>query len=157
MAKIAERPELGLVRGALLPSVLSVPGAFVGGWAFGGPGIGFSAAIGVAIVGLNFCANGVSLAWASTNSLSAVRIVALGGSVVRLGIIVAAMFALNTLPWFSPLAFGWAVVPATVFLLAYEARLALLGVGGSLQIPPDPVAVRAAEALAAREASLDAR
>lgn len=157
MAKIAERPELVLVRGALAPSILSLPVAFLVGWALGGRSAGSSATIGVAIVGLNFCANGVSLAWASTISLPAVRIVALGGSVVRLGIIVAAMFALNTLPWFSPLAFGWAVVPATVVLLVYEARLALLGVGGSLQIPADPIAVRAAEAFAAREASLDAR
>jgi hypothetical protein len=134
-----------------------VPVAFVGGWAFGGPGIGSSAAIGVAIVGLNFCANGISLAWASTISLPVVRVVALGGYVARIGIIVATMFALNTQGWFSPLAFGWAVMPATVLLLAYEARLALLGVGGALQIPPDPAAVRAAEDLAAREASVHAR
>jgi hypothetical protein len=152
MAKIAERPELGLVRGALPPSLLSVPVAFLGGWVFGGPGIGSSAAIGVAIVGLNFCANGVSLAWASTVSLRVLRIVALGGYVVRMGIIVAVMFALNSLPWFSPLAFGWALVAATVLLLAHEARLVLLGVGSALQIPPDPAALRTAEALAAREA-----
>ena len=40
----------------------------------------------------------------------------------------------------------------TLLLLAHEARLAISGVGGSLQIPADPAAARAAEALAAREA-----
>jgi len=157
MAEIAERPELVLVRGALAPSILSLPAAFLAGWALGGPGAGSSAAIGVAVVGLNFCANGVSLAWASTISIPVVRAVALGGYVVRISVIVAAMFALNTLGWYSPLAFGLAVVPTTVLLLAHEALLAIRGAGGSLQIPADPAAIRAAEALAAREASLDAR
>jgi hypothetical protein len=63
------------------------------------------------------------------------------------------MFALNTLAWFSPLAFGIAVVPGTLALLAYEAKLVAGGLGGVLQIPADPAAVRAAEQLAAREAS----
>lgn len=140
-----------------MPSILFVPVALLGGWAWGGPGIGISAAIGVAIVGLNFCANGVSLAWASAISLRVLRIVALGGYVVRMGIIVTAMFALNTQGWFSPLAFGWAVVAATVLLLVYGSLLAFRGVGSSLQIPADPAAVRATEALTAREASFYAR
>jgi hypothetical protein len=44
-----------------------------------------------------------------------------------------------------------------VLLLILEAWLVIHGAGGSLQIPADPAAIRAAEALAAREASLDAR
>ena len=78
--------------------------------------------------------------------------VALGGFVLRLGVVVAAMFVLDTLTWFSPLAFGLAVVPATALLLVYEARLAIRGLGATLQIPADPAAVRAAETFAAREA-----
>ena len=45
------------------------------------------------------------------------------------------MFALNTLDWFSPVAFGLTVVPATMLLLAYEARLAIRGLGGSAADP----------------------
>jgi hypothetical protein len=63
------------------------------------------------------------------------------------------MFALNTMAWFSPVAFGLAVVPGTLLLLFFEARLTIRGLGGMLQIPADPAAARAAEALAAREAS----
>jgi hypothetical protein len=50
-------------------------------------------------------------------------------------VIVAIMFALNGLDWFSPLAFGLAVVPATILLLAYEMRLIAGGLGQELQIP----------------------
>jgi hypothetical protein len=78
--------------------------------------------------------------------------VALGGFAIRLGVVVAAMFALDTLSWFSPVAFGLAVVPATLLLLAYEAQLASRGLGASLQIPADEAAARAGEAMAAREA-----
>ena len=145
------------MRGAVAPSILAVPIALLGGWTAGGPGVAMSAAVGAAVAGLNFWASGTSLAWASTISLRAVRIVALGGSAVRVGIIIAAMFALSTQDWFSPVAFGWAVVAGALLLVAHGARLAFLGVGGSLELPADPDAVRGAEVLAAREASIRAR
>jgi hypothetical protein len=153
MAEITERPEREMVRRALVPSVLAVPVALAGGWIASGPGAGASAAIGVVVVYLNFAAHGASLAWASAVSISAVHAVSLFGPVVRIGVIVGLMFALNTMAWFSPLAFGLAVVPGTLLLLAFEARLTIRGLGGTLQIPADPAAVRAAETLAAREAS----
>ncbi len=152
MAEITEQAERELVRRAVMPSAAAVLAALVIGWAVAGPAVGLSAAIGIAIVFANFAAHGLSLAWAARVSIVAVQVVALAGFVVRLGAIVAAMFALNALSWFSPLAFGLAVVPATLTLLIYEARLALRGMGGMLQIPADPAAARAAQALAAREA-----
>jgi len=146
-----------MVRRAVGPSLLALPIAFLVGRLVGDTGAAVSAAIAVAIVWVNFSAHGLSLAWASTISIPAVQGVALGGLVVRLGVIVAAMFALGTQAWYSPLAFGLALVPATLLLLAYEARLAIRGLGGSLQIPPDPAAARAAEVLTARGVLLDAR
>jgi hypothetical protein len=141
-----------MVRRALVPSLIALPAAYLAGLALSGPGAAASAAIGVAVVFLNFAAHGLSLAWASTVSISVVHAVALVGPVVRIAVIVVLMFALNTLEWFSPLAFGLAAVPGTLLLLAYEARLTIRGLGSSLQIPADPAAARAAEALAAREA-----
>ncbi|MEO8475748.1 MAG: hypothetical protein ABI572_01710 [Actinomycetota bacterium] len=135
-----------------MPALLALALAGAVGWLFAGPGAAASAAIGIAVVYLNFAANGLSLAWASTISVVAVQGVAFVGFVVRLAVIVAAMFALNTLGWFSPVAFGLTVVPATMLLLAFEARLAIRGLGGLLQIPADPSAVRAGVAVAAREA-----
>jgi hypothetical protein len=152
MAGIAERPEREMVRRAFVPALLALPLALALGWAFAGAGAGASAAIGVTLVYGNFAAHGLSLAWASRISLAVLHATALFGPVLRLGVLVGLMLALDRLAWFSPLAFGLAVVPGTMLLLVYEARLSMRGLGGVLQIPADPAAVRGAEALAAREA-----
>lgn len=145
------RPELEMVRRAIVPGVLAVVLAAVVGALLGGRDAAISASLGVAVLVANFAANGLSLAWASTVSLTAVHAVALIGPLVRLGVIVAMLFLLDGTAWFSPAAFGLAVVPGTVALLAYEARLATRGLGGTLQVPADPVAARAGASLRARE------
>src|SRR5574342_986769 len=115
MAEInADRPEREMVRRALVPSLVGLAAASALGWLLSGPAAAASAAIGVVVVYLNFWAHGTSLAWASTISIPAVHATALIGPVVRPGLIVCLMFALNTMAWFSPLAFGLAVVPGTV-------------------------------------------
>jgi ATP synthase protein I len=152
MAELTERPERTMVRRALGPAFLAFGVAVAVGWAVAGAAAAWSAGIGIAIVAGNFAAHGLSLAWASTISVGAVMAVALGGFAIRLGVIVAALFALSTLSWFSPVAFALSVVPATLLLLGYEARLAINGLGADLQIPADPAAARAGAALAAREA-----
>jgi len=153
MGNLTDRPELTMVRKATVPAVVVFVLAVALGWVLGGPGAAASAGIGIVLVYVNFATHGWSLAWASTISVGTVMAVALGGFALRLGIIVVAMFALNTLSWFSPVAFALAVVPATLLLLIYEAQLVSRGVGASLEIPADPAAVRAGEAYAAREAS----
>ena len=105
-------------------------GALIGRW-----GAGWSAAIGVAVVLLNFVANGLSLAWAAKVSLTAYAAVVMGGFVVRLGIIVAIMAVLNRFAFFSPLAFGLAVVPATILLLAFEMKVVSGPLGRELVLP----------------------
>jgi hypothetical protein len=137
MAREAE-PEREMVRRmapfALPAAVLAfVVGSMAGGW-----NAGWSAFIGVAIVALNFVAHGLSLARAARSSLTALGAVAVGGFVIRLGLIVAIMFALNRLEFFSPLAFGLAVVPATMLLLAFEMKLLAGGVGQHLRLPASP-------------------
>jgi hypothetical protein len=153
MGNLTDRPELSMVRKATVPAVVALVVAVVVGWVVGGSGAAASAGIAIALVYLNFAAHGWSLAWASTVSVGTVMGVALGGFALRLGVVVAALFALNTIAWFSQVAFAVAVAPATVLLLAYEAQLVSRGVGAALQIPADPAAARAGEALAAREAS----
>jgi hypothetical protein len=93
-------------------------GALLEGW-----GTGWSAAIGVAIVALNLVAHGLSLAWAARISPTMVFAVGLGGFALRLGTILLVLILLNRLPWFSAVAFVAAVVPATILLLVYEAKL----------------------------------
>jgi hypothetical protein len=104
-------------------------GGFVAGW-----GAGWSAAIGVAVVTANAVVNALLLSRAARISLTAYSVAVMGGFAVRLGVIVAIMFALNRLSWFSPLAFGLAVVPATILILAYEMKLMAGGVGQELHL-----------------------
>lgn len=141
-----------MVRRASVPALVALPLAGALGALLGGGGAAASAAVGVAVVYGNFAVHGLSLAWASRISIAMVQATALVGPVVRLGAILGLMFALDRLTWFSPVAFGWTVVPGTLLLLAYEARLAIRGLGGMLEIPPDPAAARAGRALSAREA-----
>lgn len=141
-----------MIRRALLPGAIAVPAAFVIGSVVSDPPAGLSAAVGAAVVIANFAAHGWSLAWASRTSITLVQAVALGGFVVRMSVILGLLFALNALSWFSPWAFGAAVVPGTIALLVFEARLALQGLGGQLQIPADGAAVRAGKRLASKGA-----
>jgi hypothetical protein len=115
-------PERELIRRV---SPFAVPAAVVAyavGAIFGGASVGWSAAIAIAIVYLNFVANALSIAWAASVSTTLVSVVALGGYVVRLIIYTTALVLLNQLPWFSPVAFALALVPAVVALLIYEAK-----------------------------------
>lgn len=112
-------------------------GALAAGW-----NVGWSAALGVAVVWLNVIASGLSLSRAARVSLTALYAVAMGGFVVRMAIIVAIMAGLNQLAWFSPLAFALAVVPATLLLLGFEMKLLAGGLGQELQIPPSASAAR---------------
>jgi len=139
-----------MVRRALVPGALAVPVAGLIAFSLGGVTAAVSAALGVAVVVANFAAHGLSLAWAAGVSLVAVQAVALGGAAVRIGTIVALMFGLNRLDWFSPLAFGLAAVPGTFLLLAYEVKVVLGGVGTMLEVPPDAGDSRATEGSAVR-------
>src|SRR5207342_2554944 len=103
-----------------LPALLL---AFGLGALIGGVNAGWSAAIAIAIVYVNFVANAWSIAWAASVSPTLVSIVALGGYVVRLIVYTVALVLLNQLSWFSPVAFVLALIPAVIALLVYEAKL----------------------------------
>ena len=116
-------PERELVRRVLPFVPLAVIAAFAVGWLVGGSGAAWSATIAVAIVAANFVAFALSIAWAATVSPTMLAIVALGGYLVRLMIFTLVLVGLNTLAWFSPLAFVCALMPAVIALLVYEAKI----------------------------------
>jgi hypothetical protein len=114
-----------MVARAMLPGAAAVALAFVLGLAVAGPGVAFSAALGVLIAVANFAASGYLLAWAASISLTVVQLVVLGGFVLRLGAILGLMVALSFTNWFSAPAFGLAVAPATLLVFVYESVLVL--------------------------------
>lgn len=115
-------PERVLIRRVSSFTVPAAVVAYAVGALFGGAYAGWSAAIAIAIVYLNFVANAQSIVWAASISPTLVSIVALGGYVVRLIVYTIALVLLNQLSWFSPVAFALALVPAIVLLLIYEAK-----------------------------------
>jgi hypothetical protein len=115
-------PERELIRRVTPFAVPAAVAAFAIGALFGGPPAGWSAVIAIAIVYFNFVANALSIAWAATISPTLVSIVALGGYAIRLIIYTLALVLLNQLPWFSPVAFALALVPAVIALLIYETK-----------------------------------
>lgn len=119
----APEPEREMIRRALPWTAPALAVAVTLGAALGGWGSGWSAAIGVAVVAVNLVVHGFSMAWAARISPSMVFTVGLGGFALRLGTIFLILVLLNRLPWFSALAFVAAVVPATILLLLYEARI----------------------------------
>lgn len=116
-------PEREMVRRAIPWAVPALVVSLALGVVLGGWGAGWSAAIGVAVVALNLVAHGLSLAWAARISPTMVFAVGMGGFVMRLATILVMLILLNRLPWFSAVAFVTAVVPATLLLLVYEAKL----------------------------------
>ncbi len=116
-------PERELVRRALPFVPLAGVVAFGLGALAGGVDAGWSAAIGVGVVTANLVASALSVAWAASISPTLVFAVALGGFFLRMVVLVIALVLLNTLPWFSPTAFALTVVPATIVLLVFEARV----------------------------------
>jgi hypothetical protein len=115
-------PEREAIRRVLPLAPLALIVAVVVAGAIGGTDAAWSAAIAVVIVLLNFVAAALSVAWAARISPMILFAVAMGGFVARLLIYTIALVLLNTLEWFSPLAFALTLVPVTIGLLVVEAR-----------------------------------
>jgi cytochrome c biogenesis factor len=98
-------------------------GAFALGTLIDGTDAGWSAAIAIAVVYLNFVANGSSLVLAASISPTVLYAVGLGGFLVRLGVVVAVIALLQQTDWFSIVAFIAALIPSTVALLVVEMKL----------------------------------
>ncbi len=115
-------PEREAIRRALPFAPIALIVAFVAGGVFSGSAAAWSAAIAVVIVFVNFVAAALSVGWAARISPMILFAVAMGGFVARLIVYTIALVLLNTLEWFSPLAFALTLVPVTICLLVLEAR-----------------------------------
>jgi hypothetical protein len=115
-------PEREAIRRVLPLAPVALVAAFVLGQVLAGTDAAWSAAIAVVIVFVNFLAAALSVAWAAHISPMVLYAVAMGGFVVRLIVYTIALALLNTLAWFSPVAFALTLVPVVVGLLVVEAK-----------------------------------
>jgi hypothetical protein len=114
-----------LVRRMLIvsPLVVLVAAAFRG---FDGA---VSAAIGLALVALNFLASASSITWVAQRSPGAVMGVMLGGFVVRIGILFGIALALEPVSWVDVPVLVLTVAIVHIALLTWETRHVSLTLG----------------------------
>jgi hypothetical protein len=116
-------PEKLVVRRLLPFAPIAAVVAFAAGTAIGDLDTGWSAALAVGVVAMNSVAGALSLVWAARISPTAVYAVGVGGFIARLAVFLVLMLALDTLAWFSPVAFAVTFLFATVAMLGFEMRI----------------------------------
>ncbi len=119
--------EAILARNIVARTVIVGPVLIAGAWLFAG-GLGaVSAAIGVAIVAVNFLLSGAVMSWAAARSMQAYHAAALLGFFLRLGFITAAVFLVANVFEVDRRALGIAAVVAYLALLTWEAVAVMNG------------------------------
>jgi hypothetical protein len=88
---------------------------------WGGDGA-WSALVAVAVVLVNLALAAISLSWAARRSLTLLMAVALGGFLVRMGLVTVVMLALRDQPWIDLVALGVTVLVTHLGLLFWELR-----------------------------------
>jgi hypothetical protein len=104
-------------RGLPVLPVLIVLSGVAAGW----PGAA-SSAFAIAIVLLNFVLAALMLSKAAKVSIGLLGAAALGGYIVRLILITAAVLAVHSMAWFSPWPFGLTLIVTHLGLLVWETR-----------------------------------
>lgn len=103
--------------------LLAVPATGLAALAAGWPGVA-GALVGLGFVLLLFGASALLLAWVTERTTGAVGVLLLaGGSVVRLVMYLATLFALNDVAWVHGRSLAAATGVAVAVTLAYELRL----------------------------------
>jgi hypothetical protein len=81
-----------------------------------------SALVAMAVVLVNLVLAAVSLSWAARRSLTLLMAVALGGFLVRMGLVTVVMLAVRDQPWIDLVALGVTVLVTHLGLLFWELR-----------------------------------
>jgi len=115
-------PELQLARDLARRAVPVAPllilvGAF--GWGYAGA---LSAGYGVALVVANFVLAAALITWAGRISLGFLMGAVLGGYILRLGLLAAAVLLVRDASWVEPVPLGLTVVVTHLGLLVWETR-----------------------------------
>ena len=82
----------------------------------------WSALVAVAVVLVNLALAAISLSWAARRSLTLLMAVAMGGFLVRMGLVTAVMLAVRNQPWIDLVALAVTVLVTHLGLLFWELR-----------------------------------
>ncbi len=91
----------------------------------------YSGALAVGVVFVNLVLAALGLSWAAKRSLNMIMVMALGGFAVRMGLVVAVLFAVRNTSWIDMTALGVTVLVTHLGLLVWELRY----VSASLAFP----------------------
>jgi hypothetical protein len=124
-------PELAIARDLVRRGLPAAPVVILVCGLVWGVGGAISAAYGVAIVLVNFLIAASLLAWAARISLTMVMVASLGGFLLRMGLVVAAVLLVKDTAWISLPALCLTILVTHLGLLLWETRY----VSASLAFP----------------------
>jgi ATP synthase protein I len=119
---VEQAPEPIVARDLARRGLLVAPVAvLVAGLVWGVDGA-LSALFGLALVVVNLLAAAAMLAWAARISPAVLMATALGGMLLRLGVLTAVVLLVKDLPWVEVVPLGITIVVTHLFLLVWESR-----------------------------------
>jgi FtsH-binding integral membrane protein len=124
--RTTEQPESQMAVRALVPGAVLAVAAFAAGFAVNGLRAGVSALLGVLLVSVSFAVYVMVLGRAMRISPAAMQGAVLGGWLVRLGVILGALFAVDAAGG-DVAAFGFAAIVTALAVATYEAWALLVG------------------------------
>ncbi len=117
-----EAPEADVARDLLRRMVWVAPVFVVAatlGWGVDGA---LSALFALVLVAANFAAAAALMGWGARTSPNALMVAVMGGYIVRLGVVVLALWAVQDLAWVEMVPLGITLVATHLGLLAWESR-----------------------------------
>lgn len=115
-------PEREIALDIVRKAPIAAPVVILGAWAFWGTHGAASAAVAVAVVSANLVLAAVSLAWAAKVSPAVLMGTALGGFLVRMGLVTVVVMAVRHQPWANLTALAVTILVTHLGLLAWETR-----------------------------------
>jgi ATP synthase protein I len=115
-------PEGAVARDLARRALLVTPLVLLATGLIGGAAGAASAAIGLALVALNFLASASVIGWAAQRSQAAVLGAVLGGYVVRLGVILGVVLALQSVSWINVAVLVVTIAVTHLALVTWELR-----------------------------------
>lgn len=102
--------------------VFAAPVLVAGSWLIWGSAGGWSSLFAVGLVLVNFLLAALILGWAARVSLAALMGAALGGYILRLGLITVAVLAVRHQAWVKAMPLGLTLIVTHLGLLLWETR-----------------------------------